>query len=249
MRPTPIPGPFLTQDRLPVNGEGGLKMKIKICCIASVEEAELAIANGAWAIGLVGKMPSGPGPIEDSLIAKIAEHVRGRVETFLLTSEQSARGIIEHAKRTRTTTIQIVDRITQGSYDDLRRALPDIKLVQVIHVEDETSIDEALEAAQRVDYLLLDSGRPNLKVKELGGTGRVHDWEISRKIRERSGVPVFLAGGLTPENVAEAVRIVEPFGVDICSGVRTDGKLDRGKVRRFVGGIFFSGFSCHAIKK
>jgi len=209
-------------------------MKVKICCIASIEEAELAIAAGAWAIGLVGKMPSGPGPITDELIAKIAEHVRGRVETFLLTSEQSAAAIIAHAQRTRTTTIQIVDTLTEGTYADIRRALPDVKLVQVIHVEDETSIHEALAAAEHVDYLLLDSGRPKLQVKELGGTGRVHDWQLSKTIRERSRVPLFLAGGLNPDNVAEAIKIVEPFGVDVCSGVRRDGKLDEGKGRAFV---------------
>lgn len=209
-------------------------MKVKICCIASIKEAEVAIAAGAWAIGLVAKMPSGPGPIADSLIAEIAEHVRGRVETFLLTSEQSADAIIAHAQRTRTTTIQIVDELTHGTYADIRRALPEVKLVQVIHVEDESSLEAALAAAEYVDYLLLDSGRPKLAVKELGGTGRVHDWEISRQIRERSRVPVFLAGGLNPENVAEAVRVVQPFGVDVCSGVRRDGKLDGGEVGKLV---------------
>jgi phosphoribosylanthranilate isomerase len=204
--------------------------RIKICCIASIEEAELAIAAGAWAIGLVGKMPSGPGPIPDELIAEIAEHVRGTVETFLLTSEQSADAIIAHAQRTNTTTIQIVDELTEGTYADIRKALPHIKLVQVIHVQDESSIAEALAAAKYVDYLLLDSGRPNLAVKELGGTGRVHDWQLSKTICERSPVPVFLAGGLNPENVADAVRTVRPFGVDVCSGVRTEGKLDEVKV-------------------
>ena len=210
-------------------------MKIKICCIASIEEAELAIRAGAWAIGLVARMPSGPGPIADELIAKIAAHVRGRVETFLLTSEQSADAIITHAERTRTTTIQIVDALTAGMYADMRRALPEVKLVQVIHVEDESNIGEALAAAEHVDYLLLDSGRPKQAVKELGGTGRIHDWQISKTIRERSRVPLFLAGGLNPENVGEAVRIVQPFGVDICSGVRINGKLDEGLVGKFVG--------------
>lgn len=208
--------------------------RVKICCIASIEEAELAIAAGAWAIGLVGKMPSGPGPIPDELIAQIAEHVRGRVETFLLTSEQSADSIIAHSNRTRTTTIQIVDELTNGTYADIRKALPQVKLVQVIHVQDKSSIDEALAAAENVDYLLLDSGRPNLAVKELGGTGRIHDWQLSKTICERAPIPVFLAGGLNPDNVAEAVRKVRPFGVDVCSGVRTGGTLQDRKLGKFV---------------
>jgi phosphoribosylanthranilate isomerase len=212
----------------------GIPLKIKICCIASVSEAELAISHGAWAIGLVGKMPSGPGPIPDERIAEIASAVRGQVETFLLTCEQSAEGIIHHAKRTLTTTVQIVDALQEGSYQDIRRALPHVKLVQVIHVQGKDSIPEALAAAEHADYLLLDSGRPQAGVKELGGTGRVHDWSISRCICARSRVPVFLAGGLNASNVGDAIHIVQPFAVDVCSGVRTDGKLDIRKLRKFV---------------
>jgi phosphoribosylanthranilate isomerase len=85
-----------------------------------------------------------------------------------------------------------------------------------------------------VDALLFDSGNPSLAVKELGGTGRVHDWSISRRIREQVNVPVFLAGGLNAGNAAEAARQVRPFGLDICSGVRTDGRLDESKLRAFV---------------
>jgi phosphoribosylanthranilate isomerase len=212
----------------------GIPLKIKICCIASVSEAELTISHGAWAIGLVGKMPSGPGPIPDELIAEIAAAVRGQVETFLLTCEQSVEGIVHHARRTRTTTVQIVDTLREGSYQDIRRALPQVKLVQVIHVQGEESLREALSAAESVDYLLLDSGRPRADVKELGGTGRVHDWSISRRICEQSRVPVFLAGGLNASNVADAIKIVKPFGVDVCSGVREGGKLDVCKLTRFV---------------
>jgi phosphoribosylanthranilate isomerase len=89
-------------------------------------------------------------------------------------------------------------------------------------------------AAGEADALLLDSGNPSLRVKELGGTGRVHDWTISRRICADAGVPVFLAGGLGPGNVAEALRAVGATGVDICSGVRTDGALDRAKLARFI---------------
>jgi phosphoribosylanthranilate isomerase len=108
--------------------------------------------------------------------------------------------------------------------------------VQVIHVLDEASVDEARAALPLVHALLLDSGNPRLAVKELGGTGRVHDWALSRRIRDEAsaaGVPVFLAGGLRAENVAAAVRAVRPFGVDVCSGVRSGGRLDAGKLATF----------------
>ena len=209
------------------------KPKVKICCISSLAEAELAIRYGASALGLVSAMPSGPGVIEENLIAEIIARVPPPIATFLLTSRPDVDSIIRQQRRLRANTIQLVDRLEQGSYDDLRSALPGISLVQVIHVTGEESVDEALSVAPRVDAILLDSGNQKLAVKELGGTGRTHDWTFSRKIREAVGVPIFLAGGLKAENVAEAIQAVEPFGLDLCSGVRTDGKLDEAKLARF----------------
>lgn len=207
--------------------------RIKICCIADEDEAALAIELGASALGLVGAMPSGPGPISDDRIYRIANSVPPPIATFLLTSEQTPAGIIAHHQRTRTTTIQIVDELTGRGYDDVREALPGIKLVQVIHVLGERSVDESAEIAEHVDALLLDSGNPTLAVKELGGTGRRHDWRLSRQIVETCGKPVFLAGGLNADNVREAVESVGPFGLDLCSGVRTDGRLDAVKLEAF----------------
>lgn len=208
-------------------------MRVKICCISSESEAALAVNAGADAVGLVGKMPSGPGPIADELIRTIAATVPPPVATFLLTSEQTASGIIEHHYRTKTTTIQIVDELLGFDYEAIRTALPHVKLVQVIHVTGEGSVDEAAELAEFVDAILLDSGNPSLAVKELGGTGRRHDWCLSRKIVETCGKPVFLAGGLNPDNVREAIDTVQPYGIDICSGVRTDGLLDAKKLDKF----------------
>ena len=214
-----------------------MKPFIKICCMASREEARLAISVGASAVGLVSAMPSGPGPIADSLIADIAAVVPPPIATFLLTCRQDADSIIEQHALCRTSTLQLVDSVAPGELLQLRARLPGIKLVQVIHVGGEESIDEARSVAPFVDALLLDSGNQKLAVKELGGTGRVHDWRISRRIRETVDVPLFLAGGLNAGNVASAVDAVHPHGVDVCSGVRTDGKLDAAKVRAFVAAI------------
>src|ERR1041385_5592122 len=200
--------------------------RVKVCCIASVAEAWLAIESGASAIGLVSAMPSGPGPIEEDLIAEIARVVPPGVASFLLTCKQDVESIIDQQRRLGVNTIQICDRLVDGSYDELRRALPGISLVQVIHVTGPESVDEAQLIAPHVNAILLDSGNQSLRIKELGGTGRVHNWNLSRKIRETIDVPLFLAGGLTPENIAEAIRTVDPFGVDVCSGLRTDGRLE-----------------------
>jgi len=208
--------------------------RIKICCINSPDEARMAIECGAWAIGLVAKMPSGPGPISDELIMQIAKTVPPPIATFMLTSETSVAKIFEHHHRTNTNTIQIVDALSSGTYSELKTALPDIKIVQVIHVIDEGSVDEAVRISTMVDAILLDSGNPKLKVKELGGTGRVHNWKLSRAIVQSSKCPVFLAGGLNPDNVRQAIEEVQPFAVDVCSGVRTDGRLDRIKLEQFI---------------
>lgn len=207
--------------------------RIKICCITNEQEAGVAVSFGASAIGLVGEMPSGPGPISDDEIYRIARTVPPPIATFLLTSQQTAQGIIDHHHRTKTNTIQIVDELRDRDYETIRAALPNVKLVQVIHVAGEESVDEAAEIAEFVDAILLDSGNPKLAVKELGGTGRRHDWKLSRKIVETCGTPVFLAGGLNHENVREAIETVQPFGIDLCSGVRTDGRLDVSKLKSF----------------
>lgn len=210
--------------------------RVKVCCIASTDEAWLAIDRGASALGLVSRMPSGPGPIEEALIKEIAAAVPPGVATFLLTCEQDVDAVVAQQRRTGANTIQLVDRLERGTHRDLREALPGIAVVQVIHVRGEESIDEAIEAAPNVNAILLDSGNPSIAVKELGGTGRRHDWAISRRIRETVGVPVYLAGGLHAENVCEAVRDVGPFGLDVCSGVRRAGKLDAGKLEAFMRG-------------
>ena len=214
--------------------------RLKVCCIASVEEAHLAVAHGADAVGLVSAMPSGPGVIDDATVAAVAARVPVPVAAFLLTSRTDAEGLIAQARTAGVSTLQLVDAVPFDAMRAVRRALPGVRLVQVIHVLDEASVEEAAAALPHADALLLDSGNPRLAVKELGGTGRVHDWALSRRVRDRAhaaGVPVFLAGGLRAENVAEAVRTVRPFGLDVCSGVRTGGRLDAAKLAAFAAAV------------
>ena len=208
--------------------------RIKVCCIASEEESALAIAMGASAIGLVSRMPSGPGPIPEARIRDIARIVPPGIATFLLTSETTAEPIIAQQRYCGTNTLQLVDEVEPGVHAALRDSLPGIKIVQVIHVRDENAVAEARQLSPQVDALLLDSGNPSLATKELGGTGRAHDWAVSRRIRDAVQVPVYLAGGLNPLNVGKAIGQVQPFGVDVCSGLRTDGRLDADKLERFV---------------
>lgn len=212
-----------------------MRVRLKVCCISSVAEARIAIAAGADALGLVGKMPSGPGVIGDDEIAGIARTVPPPVASVLLTSRTRADTIADHAVETGVNTVQIVSHIDRNEYPRLRKRLPGLRFVQVIHVEDESAIELAKSYEQAADALLLDSGRPG--TAELGGTGRTHDWEVSRALVAATSVPVFLAGGLDADNVAEAIRAVRPYGIDVCSGLRTDANLDADKLANFVRAI------------
>jgi phosphoribosylanthranilate isomerase len=211
--------------------------RIKICCIASIDEAKMAVEAGASALGLVSAMPSGPGPISEAEIAEIAPRVPPGVATFLLTCSQNGDEIIDQLHRTRCNTVQLCDELPTRDYKQIRRECPAVRIVQVIHVQDEDSLAEAKGVVSHVDAILLDSGRPRAATKELGGTGRVHDWQISRRIRDAVQVPVFLAGGLRPDNVRDAIAQVQPFGLDLCTGVRTDGRLDRDKLHAFMSAV------------
>jgi phosphoribosylanthranilate isomerase len=212
---------------------------VKICCIASVEEARLAQAHGAAALGLVSAMPSGPGVIADTRIADIATAMRGTgLRSFLLTARTDADAIAVQHAAAGTTTLQLVDAVPVAGLRRLRALCPGVELVQVIHVTDEGALAQAEAVAPWVDGLLLDSGNPALAVKELGGTGRTHDWRLSRRIRDAvAPCPLWLAGGLRAHNVAQAIAAVRPHGLDLCTGVRRDGRLDAGLLAAFMSAV------------
>ena len=208
--------------------------RVKICCIKTPEEARLAIELGASAVGLVSEMPSGPGPIPESLIAEIAASVPPSVGTFLLTSKTDPGEIVAQQRRCGANVLQICEYPSPGALSVVRKSLPGVTLVKVVHVAGEDSVAQAVAFAPDVDALVLDSGDLAGPIRALGGTGRVHDWAVSARIVREVGIPVFLAGGLTPDNVRQAIQTVRPFGVDLCTGVRTAGRLDRAKLVRFM---------------
>lgn len=220
--------------RTPLLRDTASRLRVKVCCIASIEEAAMAIDAGADALGLVSAMPSGPGVIADADITTIAQWIGARAASVLLTSRQSVGAIEAQLDEHQPDVLQIVDAISDGELALLRVRHPDLVLMPVVHVTGPDSIGEATRLAANADAILLDSGNPLAAVKELGGTGRVHDWQLSCAIRESLGVPLFLAGGLRRENVAEAVALVQPFGVDVCSGVRREGRLDRDLLSAFI---------------
>jgi phosphoribosylanthranilate isomerase len=213
--------------------------RVKICCIADEAEARLAMAHGAAALGLVSAMPSGPGVVDDATVARVAAALRGEpVRTFLLTARTRADDIaVQHADAG-TTTLQLVDHVPLAELRRLRALCPGVELVQVVHVTGEAALAEAVAVAPHVDALLLDSGNPAAAIRELGGTGRTHDWTLARRIRDAvAPQPLWLAGGLRTHNVAEAIATVQPHGVDLCTGVRQGGRLHAPTLAAFMAAV------------
>lgn len=210
------------------------RVRVKICCIQDKAEIFTAIKMGASALGFVSEMPSGPGVISEDAIRTLAGVVPPGIATVLLTSKQDIGEIIHQQHNCRTGAVQICDYLSVEDYPELRAGMPGIGLIQVIHVRDNKDLEVAIRIAPHVDALLLDSGNPDQRVKELGGTGRTHNWRLSREIVSAVAKPVYLAGGLTPGNVVEAINTVRPFGIDVCGGVRVGGRLDEAHLRDFM---------------
>ncbi len=200
--------------------------RVKICCMTTPEEVAMASEQGAYALGLVSAMPSGEGVISDEQVAQLSALVPAGIRKFLLTSRIDAVGIADQVKAAQTDTVQLVDRMSEDDLRRLRELLPETTLVQVVHVTGSESLDEAVAIAELADELLLDSGQPDADLRTLGGTGNTHNWGISAEIVRSVDRPVFLAGGLHPGNVADAIRQVRPFGVDVCSRLRPQKRLD-----------------------
>jgi len=210
---------------------------MKICCIRSDAEARMAMAAGADAIGFVAQRPPSPRTIADDRIAGIIANVPPSTETWLLTSEERADAISDHVMLTRPATVQILPHIEVAESARLAALQPHVRRVQVIHVQGPDALDLIAGYAPHVHAFLLDSGNPGAAGHKFGGTGRTHDWAVSARFVAQSPVPVWLAGGLSPANVAEAIARVKPFGVDLCTGVRTDGALDAEKLGDFMAAV------------
>lgn len=214
-----------------------MRTRVKICCIRSIAEAKMAVAAGADAVGFVAQRPPSPRTIADDQIASISATVPPPVATFLLTSENKADAISAHIELTRPTTVQILPHLNPAESARLAELQPDVRRVQVIHVAGREALSFIPLYAPYVHAFLLDSGSPDADTPRYGGTGRQHDWEVSAKFVKASPLPVFLAGGLSAANAAEAIERVRPFGLDLCTGIRTEGLLDPSKLARFMSAV------------
>jgi phosphoribosylanthranilate isomerase len=206
---------------------------IKICCIENIAEAEVAVQMGANALGLVSDMPSGPGVITDEQIRDIIAGIGPFVTSVLLTSKKTENELAQQIRFCNPDAVQLCAPVSMTTLVALGKSFPRTRLIRVIHISGRDSVREALDFQNHVSAFLLDSGRRIGPNKQLGGTGQPHDWRISSEIVRQVRVPVILAGGLNAENVSTAIKMVRPYALDVCSGVRSQGKLDEGKLAGF----------------
>jgi phosphoribosylanthranilate isomerase len=209
-------------------------VKVKVCCIASPDEARLAVSFGVTAVGMVDETPSGEGRIPVETIAEIVQAVPRKTGTFVLTATTDVDRLEELYRTTGVNTVQLWDPLQPEEYERLREKAPGIFIAQSVHVMDDAALDTAREIARHVDALVLDSGNPEPPFRWQNPAGQTHDWELSRRVSEAIHLPILVAGGLTQDNVGQAIRIVRPYGVDVCSGVRKDGRLDQGLLVAFL---------------
>lgn len=213
------------------------RTRVKICCIRNPVEAQLAIDAGADVLGLVGPMPNGPGQIDLPMVHRLTDRMPAGVQGWLLTTADTADAIVDAARAARVQAVQLVKGVSPEVCQAVRAAVPALRLVCVLHVDGEEAIAAARHIAPHVHAVLLDSGKIKGANPTYGGTGNTHDWQISRRVVEAVDGPVWLAGGLTPSNVAEAIRVVRPFGIDVCSKLRVDGALDANRLSAFMAAV------------
>lgn len=212
-------------------------MEVKVCCIRSLDEARTAIKAGADAIGFVGIHPPTPRTIADELIHSITQEVSRSIATVLLTASTRAEVISNQLQRTITSSVQLSAKLETEELRKLAETEPEVTRIKVVHVEGSEALKAIDQYADAVDIFLLDSGSPNAASPVYGGTGQQHDWRVSAEFVKASPLPVFLAGGLTPQNVTKAIDQVRPAGVDLCSGLRTGDRLDYSKLAAFMNAI------------
>jgi phosphoribosylanthranilate isomerase len=207
-------------------------MRTKICGIRNHEDALTAIRAGANAVGfLVGITHLA----EDKIDKETAKEIIGKLPPFvsrvLVTHFTNENAIVDLAEYLGVDTIQIHDYIPPKAVLHVKETLPYCKIIKAVHIINESEAVELMHDFETVsDALLLDSRTAD----RLGGTGMVHDWNISKKIVSLSQVPVILAGGLTNTNVFDAVVKTRPFGVDVNSGVEVTGWKNYEKIKQFI---------------
>ena len=205
-------------------------VRVKVCGLTREEDVAIAVEAGADAVGFILGIPSSPRNLTLEKAERLVSKVPVFVDSVIVTAPKSFEWLIEVVQRVKPSAIQIHGK-EQLDFTEIRRKLGNTRLIKTVYVK-EALDKETLKELKDFDAILLDSFNKG----QYGGTGKIHDWGLSAKIREAvKHVPVILAGGLKSENVKEAILKVQPYAVDVASGVEQEpGIKDHEKVRAFV---------------
>lgn len=206
------------------------QVKVKICGNTKKEDIEHAIQSGTDAIGFIVGFPSTPRNLDLDTAYQLMKNIPTSIDRVVVTNEDDHNLLHNIAEKLPITAVQLIGELSYSP--EIKEIFPDTQLIKVVHAEPETIIQYALNFSKDYDTILIDT-----KIKDLpGGTGLTHDWSLSRKaVTTIHPTPVILAGGLTPLNVEEAVKIVQPYMVDVSSGVEYEpGIKDHSKVETFI---------------
>lgn len=208
--------------------------RVKICGITNIKDALAAVSYGADEIGFhVGQVRGSRNIISKEKTAEIISQLPGSVVPVLVTTSSEPREIMRLAQETGVSAVQFHGDVSSDDVAFVKKEFPSFKMYKIIPVRDESAIIEARKYEKIADAVLLDTS--SKETGQVGGTGKTHDWEVSRKIVGSISLPVILAGGLNPENVAEAINKVRPYMVDVNSGVSNpDGTRNLEKMKLFV---------------
>lgn len=209
------------------------KMIVKICANKTIEDAQGCLDAGADMIGiLVGQKHSSTDFVDKETAKEICDFVAKRCDTVLVTHIENADEIIKLTKFIGNSVIQLHSNIKESEVEKIAKALPEIKLIRLIHISNDGQVLTDFSKMLHADFFLLDS--INVQTNQVGGTGLKHDWNKSKELIKQLNKPTFLAGGLTPENVKQAIQTTRPAGVDVNSGCKVDGKKNAKLVSLFV---------------
>lgn len=209
-------------------------VRVQIAGVSSLEEALALEKAGADALGFTVRLPEG---IHDGLTEAKARSIVAALPPFItavaITYAGSAREAVDLCRYLGVGAVQLHGEFPAGELEMLRAAMPHLKIILPVLVTGAEAVQEARVLERRVDALILDTYDP--ATGRRGATGKTHNWRISRQIVEAVRAPVILAGGLTPENVAEAIAVVRPWAVDVHTGVEdSDGRRNLRKMRAFI---------------
>ena len=193
------------------------KVRVKICGITREEDLAVAVAAGADAVGFIVGVPSSPRNLTLERAERLLKQVPVFVDRVVVTVPESVDSLVKIYSRLRPTAIQIHGE-KQSETSIIRKKTCGARLIKTVYVKIGNTAERARTDSKAFDAIVLDS----FSSGQYGGTGMVHDWTLSKQIKQIiAPTPLILAGGLKPENVEEAILTVQPYAVDVASGVES----------------------------